>query len=164
MFKLLEIHDLGSKGNNFCGRKILSNKSILALSKELILLWGKEENQNFARSLKEKGNNFNFTISLSTSFFLRVSENSTNVFRWDATSWLGVPENWSFITRFNKAALISQNSALVAGAEIGVLIKSLLLVLEKSQLGILLLHRDYANKNAHKNRSDEKTMNEKEGK
>ena len=39
--------------------------------------------------------------------------------------------NWSFMTRFSKAALISQDSASVIGA-IGVLRKSLLLVLEKS--------------------------------
>ena len=42
------------------------------------------------------------------------------------------PENCSFITRFIKAALISYDFALVAEA-IGVLLKSLLLVLEKSQ-------------------------------
>ena len=29
------------------------------------------------------------------------------LFRWDATSSLGLLENCSFITRFNKAALIS---------------------------------------------------------
>ena len=32
-----------------------------------------------------------------------------------------------------------------------------------TQLGILLSHRDYANKIAHKNRSDKKTANEREG-
>ena len=46
-------------------------------------------------------------------------------------SSLGRPANWSFMTRFNKAALISQDSVLVRGA-IGVLRKSLLLVLVKS--------------------------------
>ena len=45
---------------------------------------------------------------------------------------IGVPKNWSLITRFSKAVLISQDSALVAGGAIGVLLKSLLLVLEKS--------------------------------
>jgi hypothetical protein len=54
------------------------------------------------------------------------------VLRRDAASSLGLPENCSFMTRFNKTALISQVSALVAGGPIGVLIKSLLLVLEKS--------------------------------
>ena len=39
--------------------------------------------------------------------------------------------NWSFMTRFNKAALISQDSVSVRGA-VGVLRKSLLLVLVKS--------------------------------
>src|SRR3990170_5056390 len=116
----------------FAGGKYLVIKASLHLSQEPVLLRGKEENQFFARSRKENGNNFNFTISLSTSFLFCISHNSTNVFRWDAASSLGVPENSSFITRFNKAALISQDSALVARRAIGVLIKSLLLVLEKS--------------------------------
>src|SRR5215216_2323110 len=116
----------------FAGGKYLVIKASLHLSQESILLRGKDENQIFARTLKEKGNNFNFTISLSTSFFFCISHNSTNEFRWGATSSLGVPENCSFITRFNKATLISQDSALVTGGAIGVLIKSLLLVLEKS--------------------------------
>ena len=132
MFKLLEIHDLGSKGNNFCRWKILSDKASLHLFQESILLQGKEENQIFARSRKENGNNFKFTTSLSTSFFFCISHNSTNVLRWGATSSLGVPSNWPFITRFSKAVLISQDSALVAGGAIGVLRKSLLLVFEKS--------------------------------
>ena len=32
-----------------------------------------------------------------------------------------------------------------------------------TQLGVLLSHRDYANKIVHKSRSNEKTANEKEG-
>jgi hypothetical protein len=32
-----------------------------------------------------------------------------------------------------------------------------------AQLGVLLSHRDYANEIAHKNRSDKKKVNEKEG-
>jgi cytosine/adenosine deaminase-related metal-dependent hydrolase len=70
--------------------------------------------------------------SLSTSFFFCISYNSTKVLRWDAASSLGVPENCSFITRFNKAAFISHDSALVEGGAIGVLTKSSLLLLEKS--------------------------------
>ena len=108
----------------FAGGKYLVIKASLHLLQESILLRGKEENQNFARSLKEKGNNFNFTILLYTSFFFCLSHNSTNVFRWDTASSSGVPENWSFITRFSKAALISQDFALVAGGAIGVPIKS----------------------------------------
>ena len=61
-----------------------------------------------------------------------MSQSSTKVFTWDAASSLGLPENYSFITRLSKAALMSHDSALVAGEVIGVLIKSLLLVLEKS--------------------------------
>ena len=44
---------------------------------------------------------------------------------------LGRPANWSFITRFSKAVLISQDSVLTRGAT-GVLRKSLLLALVKS--------------------------------
>src|SRR3990170_8497642 len=97
----------------FAAGKYLVIKASLHLFQELILLRGKEENQIFARSRKENGNNFNFTTSLSTSFFFCISHNSTNVLRWDAASSLGLPENCSLITRFNKAALISQDSALV---------------------------------------------------
>ena len=86
MFKLLEIHDLGSKGNNFCGRKYLVVKASLHLFQESILLRGKEENQIFAESRKENGNNFIFMTSLSTSFFFCILHNSTNVLRWDEAS------------------------------------------------------------------------------
>ena len=120
MFRLIEIHDLSSKGNNFCGRKILSDESIFALIPRLILLLGKEENQFFAESRKENRNNFILTTSLSTYFLFCISQNSTKVLRWDAASSLGVPENWSFITRFSKVVLISQVSALVAGGASGV--------------------------------------------
>src|SRR3990170_5794315 len=116
----------------FAGGKYLVIKASLHLFQESMLLRGKQENQIFARSRKENGNSFNLAISLSTSFFFCISHNSTNVFRWDATSLLGVPENCSFITRFNKAAFISHDSALVAGGAIVVLMKSSLLVLEKS--------------------------------
>ena len=71
------------------------------------------------------------------------------VLKWDAASSLGRPENCSFITRFSKAALISYDSALVAGA-IGVLIKSLLLVLEKSQSLVFSDMMSSTNKEAHK--------------
>src|SRR3954471_11409113 len=116
----------------FAGGKYLVIKASLHLFQELILLQGKEENQIFAESRKENGNNFILTTSLSTSFFFCISHNSTKVLRWDTTSSLGVPENWSFITRFSKAVLISQVSALVAGRARGVPIKSLLLVFDKS--------------------------------
>ena len=53
------------------------------------------------------------------------------------------PENCSFITRVNRAGLISKNSALEAGEAMGVQIESLLLVLVKSHnlvfLGLLIL-------------------------
>jgi hypothetical protein len=114
------------------GGKYLAIKASLHLSHESILLRGKDENEVLAQSISEKGNNFNLTISLSTSFLFYVSHNSTKVLRWDAASSLGFPANWSFIIRFNNAALISYDSALVAGGAIGVIIKSLLLVFEKS--------------------------------
>src|SRR3990170_6473774 len=116
----------------FAGGKYLVIKASLHLSQESILFRGKDENQIVARSRNENGNNFNFTISLSTSLFFCISHNSTKVLRWDVASSLGLPENCSFITRFNKAAFISHDSALVAGVAIGVLMKSSLLVFEKS--------------------------------
>ena len=94
-------------------------------------IYEKDENQALARSLSENGNNFNLTISLSTYFFFCMSHKSMKLLRWVAASSLGRPENGSFMTRFSKAVLISQDSASVRGA-IGVLIKSLLLVLAKS--------------------------------
>ena len=114
------------------GGKYLEIKASLHLFQESILFLGKDENQALAQSLREKGNSFNLTTLLSTSFFFCISHNSTKVLRWDASSSLGFQENCSFITRFSKATLISHDSTLVAGGEIGVLIKSLLLVLEKS--------------------------------
>ena len=116
----------------FAGGKYLVIKASLHLSQESILFCGKYENQIFARSCNENGNNFNFTISVSTSFFFCMSHNSTKVLRWDASSSLGFPANWSYIIRFSNATLISYDSALVAGGAIGVLMKSLLLVFEKS--------------------------------
>ena len=116
----------------FVGGKYLVMKASLHLSQESILLWGKEKNKFLHDLAKKIEMNFNFTISLSTSVFFCISHNYTNALRWDAASSLGVPENWSFITRFNKAALISQDSALVTEGAIGVLIKSLLLILEKT--------------------------------
>ena len=52
------------------GGKYLVIKASLHLFQESILLRGKEENQFFAESSKENENNFIFTTSLSTSFFL----------------------------------------------------------------------------------------------
>ena len=131
MIELLKIHNIVSKRDDLSRRKILRDKASLHLFQESILFLGKDKNQALARSLSEKGNRFNLTISLSTSFFYCMSHKSTKLFRWVAASSLGRPENGSFMTRFSKAALISQDSASVRGA-IGVLIKSLLLVLVKS--------------------------------
>ena len=113
------------------GGKYLEIKASLHFFQESILFLGKDENQVLARPLRENGNSFNLTISLSTSFFYCMSHKSTKLFRWVSASSLGRLENGSFITRFSKATLISQDSASVRGA-IGVLIKSLLLVLVKS--------------------------------
>ena len=85
------------------------------------------------------------------------------VLRWDATSSLGRPENCSSITRFSKAALISYDSALVAGA-IGVLIKSLLLVLEKSQSLVFSDMMPSTNKQAHKQERKPAKQNGKKAK
>ena len=50
------------------GGKYLEIKASLHLFHESILFLGKDENQTLARSLREKGNSFNLTISLSVSF------------------------------------------------------------------------------------------------
>src|SRR3954471_20455225 len=121
MIKLLKIHNIVSKRDNLSGRKILRDKSIFALIPRINTMFRQDENQALARSLSEKGNSFNLTISLSTSFFFCISHKSTKLFRWVAASSLGRPENGSFITRFNKVVLISQDLALEVGA-IGVLI------------------------------------------
>ena len=82
---------------------------------------------------------------------------------WDVASSLGRPENCSFITRFSKAALISYDSALVAGA-IGVLIKSFLLVFEKSQSLVFSFMVTSASKQAHKPTKVGEKKGERKGK
>ena len=65
--------------------------------------------------------------------------------------------NWSFMTRFNKAALISQDSTLVRGA-IRVLIKSLLLVLANSHNLVLswaIVRSKQSNTQANKKQAKE---------
>ena len=51
------------------GGKYLEIKASLHLFHESMLFLGKDENQTLARSLSEKGNSFNLTISLSTYSF-----------------------------------------------------------------------------------------------
>ena len=116
MIKLLKIHNIISKRDDLSGGEYLEIKASLHLFQESILFLGKDENQTLARSLSENGNSFSLTISLSTYFFFCISHKSTKLFRWVAASSLGRPENRSFMTRFNKAALISQDSASVRGA------------------------------------------------
>jgi hypothetical protein len=87
------------------------------------------------------------------------------VFRWDVASSLRLPENCSFISRFNKAALISQDSALAVGGAINVVIKSLLLVLEKSNNLVFSWDivttqtRSHANKRSNKKKANKKKAN-----
>ena len=71
------------------GGKYLEIKASLHLFHESILFLGKEENQVLAQSLSKNRNSFNLTISLSTSFFFRISHKSTKLFRWVAASSLG---------------------------------------------------------------------------
>src|SRR5215216_3640043 len=97
MLRLLKVHDLISREIILEGGKYLAIKASLHLSHESILFRGKDENQVLARSLSEKGNNFNFIVSLSISFFFCISHNSTKVFRWDASSSSGFPDNCSFL-------------------------------------------------------------------
>ena len=75
------------------GGKYLEMKASLHLFYESILFLGKDENQVLARSLSENGNSFNLTISLSTYFLFCISQKLTKLFRWDAASSLGRPEN-----------------------------------------------------------------------
>src|SRR6187401_1162597 len=75
------------------GGKYLEIKASLHLFRESILFLGKEENQILARSLRENGNSFNLTISLSVSLFFCISHRSAKLFRWVAASPLGRPEN-----------------------------------------------------------------------
>jgi len=64
------------------------------------------------------------------------------------------------MTRFNKAALISQDSALVAAGAMRVPIKSLLLALKNHTIWYFL---ETSQLHKQEDRSDEKTTNEKEG-
>ena len=54
MFKLLEIHDLGSKGNTFCRRKILSDKSIFGLVPRIDTVARQRREPNFFRIMQRK--------------------------------------------------------------------------------------------------------------
>ena len=60
------------------GGKYLEIKASLHLFHESILFLGKDENQALARSLSEKGNSFNLTISLShlSSFVYHTNQPS----------------------------------------------------------------------------------------
>ena len=68
-----------------------------------------------------------------------------------------------FYNKIQQAVLISQDSALVAGGVIGVAIKSLLLVFEKSHNLVFSRVMMTTQQDCTQNRSDEKTANEKEG-
>ena len=148
----------------FVGGKYLVMKASLHLSQELILLRGKEENQIFARSRKENGNNFNFTISLSTSFFFCISHNSTNVLIWGCDILIRsigklffhnkIQQSGINITRFSTSggrSNWSANKIIVVG--IG----------EITQLGLLLSHCDYATRLHSKTDLARKRRTEKRG-
>src|SRR5215216_7024672 len=107
-------------------------KASLHLVLESILFLVKEINHSLAFPLKEKGNNFSLIISPSISLCFCISQSSTKLFRWEAASSLPIPENCSLITRLSKAGFVSKKVSSAIGGVIGVLIKSLLLVLVKS--------------------------------
>ena len=146
------------------GGKYLEIKASLHLFHESILFLGKDENQALARSLSEKGNSFNLTISLSTSFLFCISHKSTKLFRWVEASSLGRPEikrifhdktqqgNINF-TRFSisKRSNRSANKIIVVG--IGKI----------TQLGVFLRHRDKAGNLAHKQIKRKRKDERKEG-
>src|SRR5215216_4513321 len=107
-------------------------KASLYLVQESILFLVKEFNHSLAFPLKEKGNSLSLMISPSISLCFCISQSSTKLFRWASTSSLPIPENCSLITRLSKAGFISKKVSSDIGGAIGVLIKSLLLVLVKS--------------------------------
>ena len=131
MIKLFKIHNIVPKEDDLSGRKIVRDKCIFAFILRINTIFRQRRKPNFSTISKWNENNFNLKISLSASFFFCISHKSTKLFRWVVASSLGRRENKSFMTRFSKAVLISQDSASVRGA-IEVLIKSLLLVLAKS--------------------------------
>src|SRR3954466_13346223 len=89
-------------------------KASLHLSQESILFLGKDCSHSLALPLKEKGKIFSLTMSPSTSLYLCISQSTIKLFKCKAAS-SPAPENWSFITRFSKAGLISYEGAEVAG-------------------------------------------------
>ena len=118
-------------------------KASLHLVQESMLFLGKDNNQSLALPLKEKGKNLSLTKSPYTSLYFCISQSSTKLFKRAAASSVLTPENCSFITKVNRAGLISKKSTLEADGAIGVQIKSLLLVLVKSHnlvfSGLLIL-------------------------
>src|SRR4051812_14732710 len=82
-------------------------KAYLHLVQESILFLGKDSNHSLAFPLKEKGNSLSLIISPYTSLYFCISQSSTKLLIWAATSSELAPENCSLITRFNKADLIS---------------------------------------------------------
>src|SRR3954462_10487848 len=108
IIKLFKFHYFTSHRYNLSRRIIFFNKNIFTLIQESILFLGKDSNHSLAFPLKEKGNNLSLIISPSTSLYFCISQSSTKLLRWVATSSKLAPENCSFITRFNKAGLISK--------------------------------------------------------
>src|SRR4051812_39036496 len=101
--KLFKFHYFTSHRYNLSRRIVFSNKSILHLIQESILFLGKDSNHSLAFPLREKGNNLRLIISPSTSLYFCISQSSTKLLRWAASSSELAPENCSFITRFSKA-------------------------------------------------------------
>ena len=56
------------------GGKYLEIKASLHLFQESILFLGKDENQVLARSLSEKGNNFNYNIIFHIFLLLHITQ------------------------------------------------------------------------------------------
>src|SRR4051812_16296219 len=81
-------------------------KASLHLSQESMLFLGKDCSHSLALPLKEKGKNLKFNNITIYFLVLLISQSSTKLFKCKAPS-CPTPENFSFITRFSKAGLIS---------------------------------------------------------
>ena len=71
-------------------------KASLHLVHESILFLGKDSNHSLALPLKEKGNNFSLIIYPSKSLYFCISQSSTKLLRWAATSSVLAPEKNAF--------------------------------------------------------------------
>ena len=124
------------------GGKYLEIKASLHLFHESILFLGKDENQALARSLREKVNSFNLTISLSTSFFLlhvtqinKAIKMCSGIFTRKAGEWIfhdKIQQSSINFTRFSIGKRSNRSAKEIIIVGIG----------EVTQFSSILSHRD----------------------